>query len=675
MRRPNGTCRVISDCVIYDTEIYPNVFTCVFFSPYKNTWQRYEISARRNDTNRFCRTLRALAKRGARLVGFNNIGFDYPLIHGLLQWQACKPNLHAADVLTLLNDKANAIIESEFKDRFAHVIPEWNWLVQQLDLQKVHHFDNKARLTSLKQLEFNMRSPIVEDLPFEAGTPLTEEQIEELLEYNENDVLETWRFFDISKKKLDFRNSLTKTDKSGADFSNYNDTKIGKMIFQRELETTVDPEICYYKEGGKGRRKMRQTHRSIIHVGEILSDKISFRTPEFQAIHGWLKCASVPSAKMRSPFSELSIEALGDVWQFTNQKPMRKKTGEKLIKDLHVVHHDVEYIFGGGGLHACNLPGTYQEDDKFAIIDVDVVSYYPSLAIVNRFYPKHLTEAFCDVYERLKERRVSFAKGTVENAALKLALNGVYGDSNNVYSPFYDPQYTLSITVNGQLMLCMLAESLTTIPDCTVIQANTDGVTVKVPRDYVSRLRHLMKDWEAKTGLELEEASYRAFYARDVNNYAAQYKSGDMKRKGAYEYELDWNKNFSTLVIQKAVEAHLTKGTPVREFLENHEDDYDFFYCAKCPRTSRITLTNLDKSYKIVIRNLNRVYVSKSGHYMTKVMPPLKKKPGVWREISILKDTKVKVCNNTLTINRDDLDYDWYEAEVMKLLKPFETIR
>ena len=34
-------------------------------------------------------------------------------------------------------------------------------------------------------------------------------------------------------------------------------------------------------------------------------------------------------------------------------------------------------------------------------------------------------------------------KKCIEANTLKLASNGVYGNSNNVYSPFYDPQFTL----------------------------------------------------------------------------------------------------------------------------------------------------------------------------------------------------------------------------------------
>jgi len=54
---------------------------------------------------------------------------------------------------------------------------------------------------------------------------------------------------------------------------------------------------------------------------------------------------------------------------------------------------------------------------------------------------------------------------------LKLALNGTFGDSNNIYSVFYDPQFTMAITVNGQLMLCMLAERLMTIPGLALFYA------------------------------------------------------------------------------------------------------------------------------------------------------------------------------------------------------------
>jgi hypothetical protein len=69
--------------------------------------------------------------------------------------------------------------------------------------------------------------------------------------------------------------------------------------------------------------------------------------------------------------------------------------------------------------------------------------------------------------------------------ALKLSLNSCYGKSNDKYSFLYDPLYTMKTTINGQLMLTMLCESLVnSIPDLTMLQVNTDGITVKIHRNY-----------------------------------------------------------------------------------------------------------------------------------------------------------------------------------------------
>ena len=132
---------------------------------------------------------------------------------------------------------------------------------------------------------------------------------------------------------------------------------------------------------------------------------------------------------------------------------------------------------------------------------------YPNIAISNRVYPEHLTEKFCDIYEDVYNQRKSFAKGTAENAMLKLALNSVYGDSNNKYSVFYDPKYTMNITINGQLSLCLLAEKLLTIEGLKIIQVNTDGVTVAVPIDKETDIIKYFIDGRT-SGLQLEFADY-----------------------------------------------------------------------------------------------------------------------------------------------------------------------
>ncbi|MDT9702205.1 hypothetical protein, partial [Streptomyces sp. P17] len=116
--------------------------------------------------------------------------------------------------------------------------------------------------------------------------------------------------------------------------------------------------------------------------------------------------------------------------------------------------------------------------EEWLIRDIDVASLYPSIAIVNDLAPAHLGHSFVVEYANLpkerKEWQAKKGKKCVEANSLKLAANGTYGNSNSEFSVFFDPKYTITITVNGQLMLAMLVEWLLTVPTIRIIQANTD---------------------------------------------------------------------------------------------------------------------------------------------------------------------------------------------------------
>ena len=255
---------------------------------------------------------------------------------------------------------------------------------------------------------------------------------------------------------------------------------------------------------------------------------------------------------------------------------------------------------------------------------------------------------------------------------LKLALNGVYGDSNNVYSPFYDPAYTMAITINGQLLLCMLAEELLKIPGLSMIQANTDGLTVYVPRVFTGQVEQVRHAWEKLTRLQLEEAIYDVMFIRDVNNYIAVYEGGKkVKRKGAYCHSVDlgWHQNHSMQVVAKAAEAALVHNKDIRDFITSHEDIHDFMLVTKVPRNSKLLWG--DKQ----VQNITRYYVSTDGAPLTKVMPPLAKSlklnpDAPERRMSVCKGWLTTECNDMKRFNRATLNYDFYIKEAEKLVAP-----
>lgn len=674
--------------LVWDIEVFPNVWCATFLEPKSGNLVTFEVSEWADDWDKFLAFIKQSQDNMVRWVGFNNYAYDYQIIHKMLKYDPMRSlsGKDKADIAYQINKK---FFDMEKDDKFLSMVWDNAHEVPQIDLFKIHHFDNMARATSLKKLEFNMRSSKIQDLPYKPGTILTESQKNELIKYNIHDVKETAKLYHKTADMIKFREELTK--KYDKNFLNHNDTKIGKDYFIMELENADVDCFKITKDG----RKPVQTWRSQIVIRDLFFPCIKFNRPEFKAVGNWLAKQVIKTTK--AVFTEIPEESLGDLHQYANLKKVKGK-----VKNLNCVIDGFQFDFGTGGIHGSVESTIVEEDEDFAIIDYDVTSLYPSIAIQNRVYPEHLTNKFCDIYATLKEDRLKHAKGTPENAMLKLALNGVYGDSNNQYSPFYDPQYTMTITLNGQLMLCMLAEMHMTVKGLKIIQINTDGLTVKVPRSRIDDVEELNSDWQARTGLQLERADYKKMFIRDVNNYIGLYTDGKLKRKGKYEYERELHQDQSALIVQKAVESHLINGTNIEDFIKNHENMFDFFLRTNVPRNSRLLVEYEDHVEST--QNISRYYMSKDGGNLVKIMPPLKqtksvedyraaaRTPAQIRDFNIMLDRrlklgiadreriinindgeKVQVVNDIIVdINniRNYINYDWYIEEAYKLVRP-----
>lgn len=658
--------------LIYDAETYKNLLSICFYNPDKDSVRMFEMSAWKNDWQDFRKFVRNCSNGFVRWVGFNNYYFDYQVVHHLLtKFKFGEPT--GEQIALEAWKKAQELIRSSKDERFTSIVWDNNHQVPQCDLFRIHHFDNVARATSLKVLEFNMRSKTIEDLPFDPMVPLTAEQRPVLLHYNEHDVRETYKFYLKTLSMIRFREQLT--EKLGKNFLNFNDTKIGKEYFIMELEKSGIK--CFSLDDGE--RKPVQTKRDKIRLADIILPYIQFQRPEFNAVLNWLRRQEITETK--GVFTEL--DDLGpELMKYANPKLVKKK-----IKNLNCIVDGFQFDFGTGGIHGSIASTIIEEDSTHAVLDYDVTSLYPSIAIVNEIYPKHLGKRFCSVYAQLKKDRIAYPKSTPENAMLKLALNGVYGDSNNKFSPFYDPQYTMSITINGQLLLCMLAERYMKIDSVKIIQINTDGITIRVRRDKIADVEAVNKKWMEITKLDLERADYKKMFIRDVNNYVGVYteesakaQKKKVKAKGAYEWEslyrpdhpkpdeITWHKNHSAMIVQMAVTAHLVEGKNIREFIEQHHDPFDFMLRTKVPRTSRLMWGDEQ------IQNTCRYYMSKNGRQLTKVMPPLAKNPTKERPIKVHDGWKATPMNTIPddidTIFDLTVDPQWYVEEAEKLVEP-----
>lgn len=625
---------------VYDIETYLNMFSCDITHVDTRTRWIFEVSDRRDQSRHFYEMLFWLKQSNARLFGYNNEGFDWPICQHLADIFASQGFFTAQDAY----NKAQAIIDG---DRFAHTIWPNDRLIVQGDLFKIHHFDNMARSTSLKKLEINMRSARVVDLPYSPHEPLTFDQMDEVIAYMCHDVGETLRFYEYSRDQINFRDELALKYPDMGDILNFNDTKIGKKYFERAL----GPELCFARIDG--RRQPRQTRRETIALRDVISPKVMFTRPEFQRILDWLN---------------------GQVLQRGEIDGMRTDAVETkgVLKDVSATLDGFAFDFGTGGIHGSVKAQTVRASDTHDLIDVDVASYYPNLAISNGWFPEHLSSKFCETYSDVYQMRLTAGKKTVEGAMLKLALNGVYGDSNNKYSPFYDPQYTMAITINGQLYLCMLAEQLLgAVPGASMVQINTDGLTMLVPKTGRAAFTETCGRWETHTGLELESVDYSAMHIRDVNSYIAVKTDGSVKRIGAYAYETphdnphtrerQWHQDHSALVVRKAAEAALVRGEDVAEFIRAHRDPFDFMLSVKVPRSSTLAFGDTR------VQNTTRYYVSTDGAALTKTMPPLKGKTEP-RDFAVEKGWTVTIVNDAADFRWSNVNWLYYIEESRKLL-------
>jgi len=648
--------------VTFDIETYASIFLLVGKIEETGRIDVFEISRRKNQRTELLSYLNFLKNSGYHMVGYNNLGFDYPIIHSLL-----------SDPYTWVDHRKAYLMSQEIINKQQYGLTQiWlnDRLIPQIDLMKVHHFDNDARRTPLKSLQVAMRLPDVVDLPYDFHAPdLTDAQMDEVIAYCVHDVEATEAFLKRSKHLIEMREEILKSGALTGDVLNYSEVKIGTEF----LIARIGRQKCF--AGGKP----RQTMRHMIPFKDILLPKINFRTEPYQAVHNWFLSQTVNMTTKKRPHLETKLAGL-------------------------------DFTFGVGGVHASVKSKVYRSNKTHIIKDIDVGGMYVAVAVMNKFAPEHLGQSFVEAYTALKKDRAMYPKSSLMNLLLKLAGNGAYGNSNNPYSPFYDPKYMFTVTTNGQLQLLQLVEVLSAIPGLEIIQANTDGITVYMPRELEQFFDVWCRDWEKQTALTLEGVDYKSMWIRDVNSYIAMTFDGKVKRKGCYFYpekEKDydgsgsgsiWNKDFSNLVAQKAAERVMLDGWSVRDAVRLCTNPYDFMLRYKAQGGAKVFIGDKEQS------KTTRYYVSTAGEKAYKLAKP-KGEIGTFKRRNSISDefyakvlaeipqgawdarihTKnksintevrtgiesgrlVRNCNRALDFRWDDLDWSYYENEVEKLI-------
>lgn len=611
----------------YDVETLSNCFTYTAINRDTKEVVQYVVWEKRNDFYEF---LVHLSKCKGQ-IGFNSILFDYPVLHYIIKNRESLIKLSGDQIAKKIYKEAQKTIEKEYSS-----VKEEEVIIPQLDLFQIHHFFNKARMVSLKKLEIALQWENVQDMPIHHSEKVkTEEQIEQILEYNLNDVLATAKFYEKTIEKIELRKGLIQ--QYGLNCLNYPDSKIGEQLMLKLY--------CHYTQQSEEVVKKLRTHHKSFKFNECIPSYISFSTPEFNELLEYLKPIEVPSLKESFKYS------------FT--------------------YNDFTFDLGTGGIHGCCKSGVYESNEEVIIVDCDVASLYPSLAIANNLYPAHLGEIFSKIYEDgiVKPRLEAKKNGNKVMAdGYKLSANSVYGKSNSEFSFLYDPLYTLKTTLAGQLSLCMLSEMLITqIPQLKMLQINTDGLTVQIPVDHKYLYWEICQEWEKRTKLTLEYVAYSKMIIRDVSSYIAiSQKDGKVKYKGCFKptseiiKDNEWQKSFSQNIVALAVSDYFLKNIPVEKTIKEHDNIYDFCktfnatHGWKC-ETLDINDSGEESNHQEQQKN-NRYYISPGGKRFRKIKDE--------KIIEIEAGRTVVIFNKYISKSLDeyDLDYQYYIDECYKLI-------
>ena len=649
---------------VMDYETLSNCFTGVF-EHYKTTETKvFVIHDLRNDLESFISFLKENINNKEWHISYNGLAFDGQVTHYIIDNHQDWLDLSGCEIANVIYRYAQRCIQKSNAKEFSDY-PQWKMQIGQIDIFKLHHWDNPAKRSSLKWIQYSMDWENILDMPIHHETEIkTQEEIDIILEYCINDVRSTKEIYNRSKSQVGLRKELTAT--YDINMFSASEPRISKEIFGYYLSRNLNIPMRNLKQ--------MRTHRDTIKVKDIILPYVSFTSPEFKLLHERFKSLEIDASKLKGSFK------------------------------YHIDYRNVKTHFGLGGAHGAAAKGVYESSEDMIIMSSDVTSFYPNLAIKNQWSPGHFPkEAFCDQYEWFFEERKKIPKSNPMNYVYKIILNSTFGLSNDVNSFFYDPELCMRITINGQLTLMMLYEQIMErIPGAIALLQNTDGVETIIPKEHYDLYMEICEEWERTTSLNLEHDQYQKLVLSDVNNYIGvnnyinvditkwrevkqsqphylfkvendKFSFAPVKLKGRFDFQdLQLHKNKSKLVIPKAIYQYFVNDVLPEDYLEENKNILDYCIGGKSKgqwqQIARSVENGAFKEEKL--QKINRYFISKQGVKIVKVNKDdsreIQLEAGRWVQTVF---NKMKVAPKWSDYNIDKLYYmQAIETEINNIL-------
>lgn len=346
--------------------------------------------------------------------------------------------------------------------------------------------------------------------------------------------------------------------------------------------------------------------------------------------------------------------------------------------------YNTTYTLATGGLHSQDRPAVLVSDNDYTYVHYDITSFYPSIMISYGIAPKHLNkDVFVKMVDYFKTTRVKCKHTKDEDGyvitgvhnkiaaeALKIVINAIYGKLGSELFWLYDRLAQMQVTINGQLMIMALIESLE-LNKIHVVSANTDGIIVKLPNDKKEVFDELTAAWCSENKLGADSEYYKTLVTRDINNYFDIQVDDKVEFKGSLDpkqYIKDLKKGYDMPIVAKAVYEFFANKVPVMDTLRNHRDILDFCKTQNVGKQFNVVYSKLVDG-EITLQQVQqhvRFYVSRRGVVIMK-------QHKLERSLSKLASGLPVKLLNTLDdtpIELREIDYSYYASEAYKIINP-----
>lgn len=379
----------------------------------------------------------------------------------------------------------------------------------------LNDYDTILKDKSLKQLEAFMGDDIREtEVDFNIDRPLTQEEIEQTLYYNHHDVIEVLRVLDYCWD--DFEGQLDIIELYGLDMSYFTKTKV---------QLAVSPKILNVVDQ------------------HTLDDEFDIRLPDTIQLSD--KYRFIPEWYMNPKNWRYKEHLRSEDNQHNNQ--------------LCCTVAGIPHVFAWGGCHGA--------DDKEAVFEgiilhADVASMYPTTDIEYGLLSRKFKNP--DDFKQMRDFRLKLkSEKNPKNKALKPMINGVYGAGKDRNNPSYDPLMANLTCIFGQMFILDLIDKLE--PYCRLLQTNTDGIFVLCENEEMkNKVIEITNQVGKRLKMEFEIDEYTKLIQKDVNNYIAVKKNGELECKGAM---VKFNKPIDNdlPILNDAVRNYLAYDIPVEQ--------------------------------------------------------------------------------------------------------------